>query len=156
MKYAYRDHRGYPGLDPDRLAGELIRIRERNGVLTPEATVKEAKSPKSILHPHFEWDDSIAAEEFRKNQAREMIRSIYIVIEENPDWQVPANINIQGSGERGYYPAADVMGSPEMRAEALRRVWESLSRLRRLYSHLEQFASIWAAVDEAEKKVAKK
>lgn len=156
MKYAYRDHQGYPGLDPDLLAGELIRIREKHGVLTPEVTVEEAKSKKSVLHPHFEWDNSVAAEEYRKDQARKMIRSIYVIVEENPDWKIPANINIQGSGERGYYPAAEVMASPEMRAEALRRVWENLSRLRRLYAHLEQFASVWKAIDETQEKVVGK
>lgn len=152
MKYAYREHEGYPGLDPNCLAEELIKIREKHGVLTPTATVNAAKSPKSVLHPYFEWDDTVAAEEFRNHQARRMIRSVYVVIEEKPDWEIPANINIRGNGERGYYPAADVMGSPGMREEALQRVRDSLLRLRRLYSHMEQFAAVWKAIDKTERK----
>jgi len=158
MKYSYRDNDGYPGLDPDRLAGELKKIREKHGGLTPEATVKEASSLRSPLHPHFEWDDSEAATEHRKSQARRMIRSIYVIVEENPDWKIPANINIRGdrSSDRGYFPVDEVMADQGMREEALRRVWETLSRLKRMYFNMEQFSEIWKAIDRAEKKVAKK
>ena len=158
MKYSYRDGAGYPGLDADRLAEELSAIRIKHGVLTPEATVEEARDKDSPLHPHiFKLGTKDAAEEYYKNQARQMIRSICVIVEENPDWKIPANINIRGDGtERGYFPVEEVMASPDMRAEALRRVWETLTRLRRLYSHMEQFASVWAAVDETEKKVARK
>jgi hypothetical protein len=158
MKYGYRDGNGYPGLDADRLAEELEVIRSKHGVLTPEVTVEEARDNASPLHPHiFKLGTKAAAEEFYKNEARIMIRSIYVIVEENPDWRVPANINIRGDGAaRGYFPVGDVMASADMRQEALRRVWETILRLRRLYSHMEQFASVWAEVDKVEKKVGRK
>ena len=159
MKYAYRDSNGYPGLDPDRLAAELDKIREKDGLLTPQAVIDEARSTESSLLRPYIFDKNIkeAAEEYYLDNARRMIRSIYVILEENPDWKVPANINIRGDGEsaRGYYPAATVMGNMVMREEALRRVWENLSRLRRLYSHMEQFASVWKAIDMTAKKVVR-
>ena len=156
MKYAFRDHEGYPGLDPDRLAQELAAVRKKNGVLTPEATVEEARNKKSPLHPHFEWNDTTAAVEYRKQQARRMISSIYLVVEENPDWMIPANISIKGIGPRpSYFPVEEVMANPAMREETLRKVWETLSRCRRVYAHLEQFAEVWKAIDRTQKKVAK-
>lgn len=158
MKYSYRENNGYKGLDPDVLGSELEKIRKKHGTLTPDVTVQEAASPKSPLHPHYEWDDKKAAQEHRLDQARKMIRSIYIVIEDRPDYQIPAHINIQGDqgATRGYFPVEEVMADPAMRAEALRRIWENLSRLRRFYSHIEEFSRVWEAIEETGKKIAKK
>ena len=57
---------------------ELERLHDENGNLTPEAVVNEARDEASLLHPYFEWDDIVAGEAFRLNQARTLIRSFYI------------------------------------------------------------------------------
>jgi len=38
--------------------------------------VDDAQNKKSPLHDYFEWDDGIAAEEYRKHQARQLKNSI--------------------------------------------------------------------------------
>jgi hypothetical protein len=37
------------------------------------------------LHPCFQWDDTIAAHEYRLNQASDLIRNVQIVVYENDD-----------------------------------------------------------------------
>ena len=39
-----------------------------------------AKSPKSALHSHFEWDDTVAGHQFRLSQARHLMRVIRVEI----------------------------------------------------------------------------
>ena len=48
---------------------ELARIHKRHGQLTPSLVVDESRSQKATLHRIFEWDDEIAAENFRHHQA---------------------------------------------------------------------------------------
>jgi hypothetical protein len=159
MRYAYRENHGYPGLDADRLAEEIILIREATGTLTPRALLREVrKNKKSPLRRHiFDKDIKEAAEEYYLDKARTMIRSYYIVQETRPDDRVTANVNIVGDGqsERGYYPVDEVMADQNMREECVRRMWETLLRMKRMYSHLERYAAVWKAIEETEKVVAK-
>jgi hypothetical protein len=65
------------------LIGQTLQaIADANkGRLTPDGVLKAAKSPKSPLHSEFEWDDSVAAYQFRLEQARRLIRSVEIKVE---------------------------------------------------------------------------
>lgn len=42
----------------------------------PEEIVDAAKHRESPIHDAFEWDDSVAATEYRKEQARELLRAV--------------------------------------------------------------------------------
>lgn len=45
---------------------------DNEGRLRPSDVVHAAKSPASALHPHFEWNDKVAAGKYRLDQAREI------------------------------------------------------------------------------------
>src|SRR5262245_36521457 len=65
-----------------QLKEELSRIEDKRGRLTPEAVVAYAKShPQSALNSWFTWDDRRAAQAYRLDQARELIRSVYVTIQ---------------------------------------------------------------------------
>jgi hypothetical protein len=65
--------------DTGRYRPILNELAQRYGQLTPERIVEEARQPSSPLHSYFEWDDKIAAERHRLNQARILLRTIVIV-----------------------------------------------------------------------------
>jgi len=65
-------------LDPNVVGQEIDRIYDTYGAITPETLVKEAAKKKSPLHDYFEWDDSVAAVEWRKQQGRILLGSIQI------------------------------------------------------------------------------
>lgn len=70
-----------PGCDTDQaraVVEALLRIYERAGALRAEDVVEEARSAKSPLHDWFEWDDSVAAEQYRLQQARQLVREIRV------------------------------------------------------------------------------
>lgn len=52
---------------------ELDRLAQQYGFLNPEMVVEEARPPDSPLHPYFDWDDSVAAEKWRREQAHQLI-----------------------------------------------------------------------------------
>lgn len=65
------------------IAQELERIARSapDGVLTPSAVVESARDEGSPLHDKFEWDDGVAAEAWRLEQARRLIRTVKVVVE---------------------------------------------------------------------------
>lgn len=68
------------GVDPSIAAQELQRLQSVYGILTPEIIVNESKSPDSVLHPVFEWDNKKAAFNYRLQQARVLLNNIKINI----------------------------------------------------------------------------
>jgi len=93
-----RNYRGNRKVDPNAAAKVLNTIYQRDGTLQAQAIVEEARPKSSPIHAGFEWRDKIAANEHRKWQARNMVRSIEIVQPEQPQKQPEAQtIEIQTS-----------------------------------------------------------
>lgn len=68
-------------LTQERKRELLEEISRRNGgVVRPQDVVREAASPSHELHGVFNWDDKTAAHEHRLEQARELIRSVRVVV----------------------------------------------------------------------------
>lgn len=68
----------------DTAAIERIRqLENEHGELTVETILKDAKKRSSPLHDYFQWDDAKAAHEWRKEQARRLIRGVRLVIHES-------------------------------------------------------------------------
>lgn len=53
---------------------------KNNGRLTPQAVVEDARDEASPLNPLFEWNMSKGFEKYLVNRARELIRSVRIVV----------------------------------------------------------------------------
>jgi hypothetical protein len=66
------------GVNPLIAAGELSRLQNIYGTLSPEMLVKEAMDPNSIFHPIFEWNDTKAAYGYRIQQARVLLNNLRI------------------------------------------------------------------------------
>lgn len=57
---------------------ELRALHSRDGVLTCEAVVREARAKSSPLHDYFTWDNSRAAERYRLIEAGRLIATVRI------------------------------------------------------------------------------
>lgn len=130
---------------------ELERLRIRhNGRLEPEWVVHAAKRLENPLHPLFEWDDSVAAQNWRVDQARAVIRAVEVVIEEAKEAKpVRAFVSIVRENDRSYTSIADAMSDPELRGQVLRNALKELEAWRHRYAELVELATVFAAIDEA-------
>lgn len=102
---------------------ELTRIAARHGgQLKPEDVVREAKSPRSILHGIFVWDDSRAAHKYRLWQAREFIANVEyrFQVEEHtysaPEWVRDPRLN---GSTQGYVAIGALHGDKNLARDAL-------------------------------------
>jgi len=63
------------------IRNELERIRAlHGGILQAYDVLTEARNPDSPLHPMFEWDDQVAAHQYRLDQARALIREVRVEV----------------------------------------------------------------------------
>lgn len=124
---------------------------QNNGLVTPKVIVDDARPEQSLLHPAFEWNDIIAAEKFREDQARHIIRSVTVKYEESPDQQNPirAFVNVISEESRGYINIATAMSQEHLKNQVLTRAWKELQDWKKRYSELSEFSKLFQAIEES-------
>lgn len=133
----------------------LTSLVEEYGELTPELVVDAARPADSPIHSQFEWDDSIAAEAHRRDQARRLIRKVKIVYGTDPegrDKTVRAFVSTRGPGDRkpAYRPTEEVLQDPIARALLLREFERDWKQFRARYEHLAEFWDVIRPDGEAQ------
>lgn len=143
MIYEFRGPGAPKGYSAAGVGNELNRIYQANGSLTPASVVDESREPTAFLHSAFEWDDAVAAEGYRENQARQIVRSVVLVAEPEKGEQAPiirAFVSLSapdaGPAARTYKPVIEAMSDPASADEVKRRLRHELLALRRRYMDL--------------------
>jgi hypothetical protein len=119
VKYSFRHTHNFNSIKPDVAGVELDRIAERDGGLTAVAVVNEARPEEAPLHPAFEWRDDVAAEEWRRMQARSLIAAVQVVSEPAEPPRLAFVSVMTDDGVRTYQAAAVVASDADMLARAL-------------------------------------
>ena len=81
-------------VDAQTIGESLSQIEQEEGGVTAEAVVDAARPEEAPLHPCFTWDDSVAAEEYRKGEARNLVRVVQVEVEEQQP-AVTAFVNVR-------------------------------------------------------------
>lgn len=139
-----------------RVGEELARIEAENGGLHPPQVVAAARSENSALHPYFEWRNDVAADKFRLHQARHLISHIEVKVIDDKALQTPirAFVHLPDSeSEDGHYQSIHTVMSDATKREVLiNRAKIELEQWRARYAELEEFASVFRAVDKTIRK----
>lgn len=112
---------------------EEIKNR-RGGVLEAGHVVEDARPAESLLHRYFEWDDGAAAEAYRIDQARRLIRSVRVVVhtEDRIISHVKYIRNPSLTSEPGYVETVSLRSDEDRAREAVRaELKQALVLLRR-------------------------
>jgi hypothetical protein len=127
----------------------LIALRSKNGVLTPRLIVEDARPETSPIHNHFEWDNAVAAEAYRLEQARDLVRSVRVsyTAPSGREEKTRAFVNLQreGAPSRDYTPVEEVAADPVLQALALREAERAWRELYERYKHLDEFLKLVAS-----------
>ncbi len=135
--------------DPQKIGRALAKIAEANaGRLTPSAVVEAARASSSPLHRHFEWDDSKAAEAYRRDQAREIISVIRC--EEGGEEPTRAFLSVKDGAGTAYRTKQEVSTSVELQLAVLKQAERDLDAFTKRYREL---ADICDDVRSAREKV---
>ena len=146
MVYKWRP--GYQHKVSAQTAGEVCKALEEEGRLTAATLVDESRPEDAPLHAEFEWNDSVAAEEYRKHQARNVIGSIIEVI--SPD-VVPTRAFFNIVRREANYESIHTIITDEDKRQAL--LSKALSELRAFeakYSTLSELCAVFDAIRNVE------
>lgn len=128
------------------LRDELQNIYDQYGSLTPALVVDTARSKTHPLHDRFEWNDKVAGEAWRRQQAHELIRSVKVVYREaddaNPEKSVRAFHAVRAEKGHVYEPVDKVIADDFTRRLVLQDMEREWRALHRRYQNFEEFAAM--------------
>lgn len=157
MIYQWRAGSRVPkGLNATDVGARLTRIGRDAGGLTAEAVVDDARPPESLLHPAFEWDDSLAAEQYRCEQARRLIRAVVVhEVSSQQDQPVRAFVLVRepGAEDDAYVPTQVALAREDLREQVLRRALRELEQFERKYRELSELSELIQQMTVTRKRV---
>lgn len=141
------------GISPIDAYKALERIRTKNNGLTDDAIVEAAKPANHVLHNWFEWDDSEAASEYRRHQARSLIRSLAVTYEKAPDlkvraYQVEKKAAASQPERTVYSTTEEVLRNPESRDRLIAQAIKAAMEFRNRFKHLHELEMIIESIDK--------
>jgi len=150
----YEWAKGFPskGVDPDKAGKAIDRVRHKTtGGANPEDVVNAAKSSRNALHKLFTWDDSEAAQQYRLEQARGVLRSLTCrvkVVGVKEPINTRAFVHIKRKEQAGSYePVETVLSDKEMSSAWLKRALSELQSWRRRYATIKELVSVRSQID---------
>jgi len=149
MKNIYKAAKGAQFTDKKaQIFGEFIdRLsRKTKNSVDPDDIINAARDEKSPIHDFFEWDDSIAAEMYRKHQARHMISHInVIVVSDGEEKPIRAFMNVEYLDKKNtYVPTRIVAKTQDLRSQIIKKA---------LDEEYKELDKIFGAIKEVQKKL---
>jgi hypothetical protein len=87
----------------DRVGRRLEHLCRATGEIDPSAVVWDAQSPRSPLHPCFDWNDTSAARQERLRRAAEIVQAIRTV-SDHSDTLEPTYVTVRRARRTVYIP----------------------------------------------------
>ena len=146
--YTFRPGAKVRGVSAD-VAGTVLQRMLRKGPLTAERVLSAARPQSHPLHPAFEWDDAVAAEEHRLGQARHLIRSVRVVMQGGDAEPIAVHVTHEKCGGSAYVATADLQNDAELREAAVEEAMRLLNGVARRYRYLNELTDVWSAIEKA-------
>ena len=153
-KYSYRA--GYRPKVSAQVVGETLEEIAKTGAVTSQSFLDASRPEDAPTHALFEWDDSIAAERYRLQQATITINSVEVqIVDESKGTATPqsafVNVIQKGPARSGAFVPIDVALSDEaMRNTLLSNALNELKAFRRKYAQLSELAGIFDQITRIE------
>ena len=126
--------------DAQKVADEI-----GEGSVTPEEVLEKAKDKNSELHKCFEWDDSIAAQKYRLQQARAII--VNLVYAPRTEDEHPVRCFQITTEKHTYRPTTQVLVQEDEYKALLKRAKAELEAFKRKYHTLTELEAIFEAME---------
>lgn len=116
-----------------------------DGIVTPQSVLDRAKDEDSELHKCFCWDDTEAANKYRLQQARDIIRNLVRV---TPNQEIEATRVLQISSSRNeYMPTRMFLEKPDEYQILLARAKGELLAFKKRYDMIAELEEVFMAID---------
>lgn len=127
-----------------KVAEEIVSIGES---ATPAQILSKARDDTTELHKCFEWDDTIAAEKYRIEQARQVVRHL-VIRETIHDGKPPIRFMFRTKDVNGYQPTQIIYRDPDKYQSLLENVIRDLVAIRNKHSNLSELEQVFESIDQ--------
>lgn len=142
-------------VDANVVGKEFEKIEKKYGALTNENVLKSAESEKSPIHNIFEWDDALAAHNYRLQQATKLICNLTCEVEKDEEIrEVRAYFDVS-EGKKGTFINVDsAFKNVDTREIVLKRAYAELKAFENKYRELTELSELFNAIDDLVEKGA--
>ena len=113
----------------------------------PQQIVDYARNPATELYKCFTWDNDLAAEKWRLQEARQVVCSL-VIVETNSDSKNDTQIRVfhKTDNEEGYKPLQFILQDKDEYKKLLERCLSDLRALKNKYKNLSEYQELWDLV----------
>ena len=153
MVYEYLNNYKYFKVPAQVVGEQLEKIELKYGEITKENFLNESRSKTSPTHALFEWNDSIAAEKYRLEQAGQVIRMITVSISaadnEEPK-TIRAFVNSQPDNitKGRFINILSGMNNEETRRVIIANAMAELKQFEKKYALYTEFTEVITAINK--------
>lgn len=127
-----------------KITAELKKIAAKHGgKLYPRDVVDEAREESSPLHKSFEWNDCVAAEQWRIEQARRLIQISVTVLDGTKE---PIRAFVSLTTDRkdggGYFPVEAVLSNKKQTEQMLKDAAAELKLFTLKYNTIKELTEV--------------
>lgn len=127
--------------DAQKVADEI-----GNEKIKPQEMVEKARNEQSELHKCFEWNDTIAAEKYRLQQARTVLSML--VFKPKTEEEQPVRIFSLTTEKSIYQPTKQFLVQADEYQDLLKRALAELEAFKRKYRTLNELEEVFKAIEE--------
>jgi len=125
--------------DPQKVWNELQDIGKE---YTPQDVLNYARNPQTELHKCFEWDDTIAAEKWRKQQARWVCNSLVVTVIEEERPQVTFRVIQHDTEDKIYRPVVLTVQNEDQYGRLLDMAKRELKAFKDRYAEIVELRNV--------------
>ena len=129
-----------------QVVGDVCEDLDNKGELTAQNLVNVSRPESAPLHGMFNWNDAEAAELYRVEQGRHIIRCL-VTVPENNEATTRAYYNIV-TEERKYHSINTILREPDKYAELMKSALKELQVFRKKYAVLNELKPVFDAIDD--------
>lgn len=130
------------------VAGKVFDELDKSVGLTAKTVVNASRAKDAPLHNEFEWDDAVAGEKYREQQARVMINNLVVRVEDKPE-AVPTRAYVMVSNDSVQYENITVVLSDEDKTKKLLdNAMKELTWFEKKYAELEALAGVFQEIEK--------
>ena len=137
--------KGFFKADAETVYKEIAALGDS---FSPEQIVEAAREESTELHKCFTWDDTVAAESWRRHQARMLVAQLVIKTETTGREPVAVRVIASTATRNEYKPVVKLIEAEQGYADLLARAINELKAFQQKYKAITELREIFAAIDE--------
>ena len=137
--------KGFFKADAETVYKEITALGDS---FSPEQIVEAAREESTELHKCFTWDDTVAAESWRRHQARMLVAQLVIKTETADREPVAVRVIASTATRNEYKPVVKLIAAEQGYADLLARAINELKAFQQKYKAITELREIFAAIDE--------